>query len=106
MDSPLQNCRAVAAADVVRNFGCESFVVHEKEVEFPHVVDKEFFQAIGEQMSRLLVASVANLRYVFSKSQYTHHRQRTLGIGVWPLKRLRTLLSIPLGFLHASLTPW
>lgn len=30
----------------------------------------------------------------------------TLGIGVWPLKRRLTLLSIPLGFLHASFTLW
>jgi len=29
---------------------------------------------------------------------------RTLGMAAWPLNRLRTLLSIPFGFLQLSLT--
>ena len=45
----------------MRNLGSKSFVVHQEQVDLPYVVDKEFFEAVGEKMSCLLVASVTDL---------------------------------------------
>jgi hypothetical protein len=39
----------------------KTFVVHEEEVDFPNVVDEEFFKTVGEKVSCLLVAPVTNL---------------------------------------------
>lgn len=47
-NGPLEDNRAVAAADAVSNLGSEGFVVHEQKVDFPHVVDQEFLEAVGE----------------------------------------------------------
>jgi len=35
--------------------------VHQEEVEFPNVIDKEFLEAVGEEMAGLFVTSVADL---------------------------------------------
>jgi hypothetical protein len=32
----------------VGNLGGEGFVVHKQKVDFPHVVDEEFLEAVGE----------------------------------------------------------
>jgi hypothetical protein len=47
-NGPLEDNRAVAAADAVGNLGSEGFIVHEQKVDFPHVVDQEFLEAVGE----------------------------------------------------------
>ena len=54
-------------------------------------------------MARLLIAAITDLLCVLVRSS-GRVNSRTLGIGSWPLNLRRTLLSIPLGFLHASLT--
>lgn len=59
--APFQYRRTVAAADVVGNLSGIAFVVHQKEIELPHVADQEFLQTVREEMSRLLVATVTNL---------------------------------------------
>jgi hypothetical protein len=45
----------------VCNLCCEAFVVHEEKVDFPHIVDQEFFKAVGKKMASLLVAPISNL---------------------------------------------
>jgi hypothetical protein len=60
-------------------------------------------------VSCLLVAPVTNLTQPVTLEWLAWTKtwfERTLGMGSWPLKRRLTLLSIPLGFLHASFTPW
>lgn len=52
---PLQDECPVAAADVVCNLRREAFVVHQEEVDFPHVADKELLQAVGKKMTGLYV---------------------------------------------------
>ena len=54
----------VAAADVVCNFGSEAFVVHQEKVNFPGVADQELLEAVGKKVTGLLVAAVADLRFV------------------------------------------
>ena len=39
----------------------KAFVVHKKKVDFPRIVNQELFEAVGEEMASLLVASVTNL---------------------------------------------
>ena len=51
---PLEDQDAVAAADVVRNFGREAFVVHEEKLNFPDVADQQLLQAIGEEVTGLI----------------------------------------------------
>jgi len=103
---PLQYRCAVSAADVVCNLSGVGFVVHKQELEFPNIVDKEFLETVGEEMSRPLVASVTNLVKLISIEFRLHQIELTLGMAICPLKRRLTLLSIPLGFRHASLTLW
>ena len=55
--------------------------------------------------AHLLVATITYL--MNSKMMSTGQAmQHTFGIGSWPLNRRLTLLSIPFGFRHASLTLW
>lgn len=79
-NAPLEYHRAVTAADIVRNLCRELFVVQQEKINFPHVVDEEFLEAVGEEMaclngrncqnkpirrnnlSCLLVAAITNLR--------------------------------------------
>lgn len=125
-DEPLEDGNAVTAADIVCNFGSEAFVVHEEEVNFPHVANQELLEAVREKMTGLLsdqninacpahhirapyllVATITNLQTRdMGENGYAVivALRRTLGMGVWPLKRRRTLLSIPFGFRHASFT--
>lgn len=76
---PLKNCCAIAATDIMRDLRGETFVVHQKKVDFSYVADEKLLQAVGEKMSglydmvsydahyllivdsHLLVASVTNL---------------------------------------------
>lgn len=50
---PLKDCCAVTAADVVRNLCREAFVVHQEQVNFPHVADEELLQAVRKKMPGL-----------------------------------------------------
>ena len=59
---PLEDGDAVAAADVVRDFGSEGLVVHKEKINFPDVVHQEFLEAIGEEMACLFVATVTDLK--------------------------------------------
>lgn len=79
----------------------------------------------GHQMAGLLVGSVSDLFVEFRQPEFScslpllrnscsrnaipprihQKRLRTLGIAACPLKRRRTRLSIPLGFLHDGSTP-
>ena len=79
----------------------------------------------GHQVTGLAVGSVTDLhhdrqsssnlqsilrehRSVCRYNPAVHHRNevvRTLGIAAWPLNRLRTRLSIPLGLRHEGSTP-
>lgn len=47
-DAPLQNDSPVPAADVVCDLCREAFVVHQEKVDFPHIADQEFLEAVGE----------------------------------------------------------
>ena len=89
------------------------------------VVDDESLVAGGHQVTGLLVGSVTDLcrtRQSMPISQSSPPQQcsirrcrpvvhrvvravRTLGIAAWPLNRLRTRLSIPLGLRHEGSTP-
>jgi len=56
-------------------------------------------------MSRFVIATIADLKSMSERSGgEVDSLSRTLGMGSWPLNLRLTLLSIPLGFLHASLT--
>lgn len=122
---PLEDGGAVSAADVVCDLSSEGLVVHQEDIEFPDVVDEELLETVREEVAglkeeRLILGedSFAIPSSPFccyrnqsketsqTKSEVQKLKLRTLGIAVWPLKRRLTLLSIPLGFLHASFTPW
>jgi hypothetical protein len=45
----------------VCNLGSIAFVVHEKKLKFPDVIDQEFLVAVGEDMAGLLVTAITNL---------------------------------------------
>lgn len=95
---------------------------------FRTVVDEESLVAGRHQVAGLLVGAIADLccgipsakvrvasRLASHVSPLSEQRQfllfyfrrvvRTLGIAACPLNLLRTLLSIPLGFLHDGSTP-
>jgi hypothetical protein len=87
------------------------------------VADEEGLVAGGHQVAGLPVGSVSDLsrnrqpvspifscnlaaaRGRVSSSTGAVQAVRTLGIAAWPLKRLRTRLSIPLGLRHEGSTP-
>lgn len=58
---PLEDLDTVAAADVVGDFGGEAFVVHQEKVNFPNVADQELLEAVREEMTGLLVATITDL---------------------------------------------
>jgi hypothetical protein len=51
--APLENRDSVSAAHVVGDFGSEVFVVHQEKVDFPHIVDQEFLEAVRKKMACL-----------------------------------------------------
>jgi len=57
---PRQDDNPIPTRDAVRNLSRELFVVHKQEVDFSEVVDDEFFETVGQEMSSLLVAAIAN----------------------------------------------
>jgi hypothetical protein len=87
--------------------------VHEEELDIVDVVDQEGLVARRHHVSGLLVGAVANLAEIHSISkQLSCHASysplsfkaagrskiRTDGMAMLPLNRLRTRLSMPLGF--------
>ena len=103
----------------------EGGVVHEEKVNIGDVVDNESLVAGGHHVAGLPVGAVSDLcrtRQSMPISQSSPPQQcsirrcrpvvhrvvravRTLGIAAWPLNRLRTRLSIPLGLRHEGSTP-
>ena len=100
-------------------------VVHEKEFDVAGVVDEESLVAGGHHVASLLVGSETNLRVLISHcphppgihggrnpssqlppcaSTEPFCVQHTDGITIWPLNRLRTRLSIPLGLRQLAST--
>jgi hypothetical protein len=79
--------------------------VHEEEFDIAGVVDEESLVAGGHHMSGLLVGSETNLQIPNQCCPCLPQLSvpRTEGITIWPLKRRRTLLSIPFGFLQPDL---
>ena len=41
-----------------------ALVVHQEELEFPDVGDKELLEPVGKAMAGLLVATITNLTYI------------------------------------------
>ena len=101
---PLKDGNSVSAAHVVGNLRRKALVVHKEEFEFPNVANEELFEAVGKEMTGLLVAPISDLAQGMKKDRPIESKERTEGIGSCPLNRRRTRLSIPFGFLHASLT--
>jgi hypothetical protein len=115
--------RGLCVSGVGGVLGGEGLVVHEEEVDVADVVDDERLVAAGHQVAGPLVGSVTDLHRIrqpkfqqpdagaiFSMRATRSVARiaagsRTLGIAAWPLNRLRTRLSIPLGFLHDGSTP-
>lgn len=58
---PLKNADTVTRADVVCNLSSEALVVHQQQVDLSDVVDNELLEAVGEQVTGLLVRTVTNL---------------------------------------------
>ena len=91
-------------------------VVHEKKLDILGVLNEEDLVAGGNEMSRLLVATETDLlngiqvRLHSSSGKLAKcsiceiRKEHTPGITAWPLNRLRTRLSIPLGFRHDGST--
>lgn len=83
--------------------------VHEEKFDIAGVVDKEGLVAGRHHVACLSVGSVTNLQRSLSVLFLWPVRTlepsiRTFGMTAWPLNRLRTLLSIPFGFLHDGST--
>lgn len=84
--------------------------MHQEELDILGVVDKESLVAGGHHVAGLLVGAVTDLRYpsmlVVLSSEYMglYRGVRTEGMAIWPLKRRRTALSIPLGLRHEGAT--
>jgi len=57
----IQDDSAVSARDVVGDFGSETFVVHQQELNLSHVANEEFLETAREEMACLFVAAVADL---------------------------------------------
>lgn len=92
--------------DVVRNLGSKDAVVHEEELKVPYVVDEKLLEAVGEDVTSVGVGTVTDLGHRDSASNRVKGSP-TLFLAsrlttYWPLNLRRTLLSIPLGFLHDS----
>jgi len=106
---PFKDHRSVAAANIVCDLCRIRFIVHEENLKLAEIADEELFKTIREEMTRLLVATVANLPQA-EQAKRTRNKTElirlTEGIGSCPLKRRLTRLSIPFGFRHASFTPW
>ena len=50
----------------MRNLRREALVVHQQELNFPDVADKELFEAVGEDVASLFVASITDLAWILS----------------------------------------
>jgi len=111
------NLYSLSRRNGVGDLGGEGLVVHEEEVDIADVVDEEGLVAGWHHVAGLLVGSETNLNramsalslnittpIVFPNNQLLMASKRTDGITIWPLKRLRTRLSIPFGFLHDGST--
>jgi len=62
-----------SGADLVGNFGAESSVVHQQNVEVSDVVDDEFLQAVGEMESGFLIVTVTDLWHWLVASESSSH---------------------------------
>lgn len=83
LTSALDDGRAVAGRDVVRNLSAVLAVVHEKEVEILDVVDNELQKTVRQQVSRLLRRTVTDVG----------HRRQALELAA--LARVNTLRASP-----------
>jgi hypothetical protein len=90
--------------------------VHKEELNIADVVDEESLVAGWHHMASLLVGTETNLCNIVRSCSLgivailsivpisNSGSQRTDGITICPLKRLRTRLSIPFGFLQLGST--
>ena len=53
VDTPFQDDSPVAAAHVVSDLGSVLPIVHQQEVDLPNVIDQEFLQPAGKEVSCL-----------------------------------------------------
>lgn len=53
VDTPFQDDSPVAAAHVVSDLGSVLAIVHQQQVDLPGVVDQEFLQPAGKEVSCL-----------------------------------------------------
>ena len=51
----LDDFSSLLGADVVGDFGTESSIIHEENVEIFNIVDEEFLETVGKMESSLLV---------------------------------------------------
>ena len=100
------------------DLGGEGLVVHQEEVDIADVVDEESLVSGWHHVAGLLVGTESDLertgqRLLFWVCVFREwllqlilwcRGERTDGMTICPLKRRRTLLSIPFGFLQDGST--
>ncbi|KAJ8525898.1 hypothetical protein ON010_g15235 [Phytophthora cinnamomi] len=69
----LDDLAALAARHVVGDLGAVLAVVHEQHLELGHVVDHELEEAVGQQVARLLVGAVADVRHLDGALEFPAH---------------------------------
>jgi hypothetical protein len=90
--------------------------VHQEELDVTLVVDEELLVAAGKDVTGLLVRTVTDRGHGAAVTKLvsspppisrslTAEERKERRTHSCPLKRRRTLLSIPLGLRHASFTP-
>jgi hypothetical protein len=56
---PFQNRDAIPTAHTVSNLGSKAFVMHEKKIDLPHIINQELLETIGEEVTSLSVTPTA-----------------------------------------------
>ena len=78
----LHNLLALAGGDVVGNLGTVLSVVQEEHVELSNVVHAELVEAVGEEVTGLLVAAIADVGHLDLPTEPPAHTSvNTLGLA-------------------------
>ena len=78
------------------DFSAEGAVVHEEDVEIADASDYEFFKAVGEIVSSLLVGAVTDLGHLLVASESSPHSVVDAYVrGELPLGLLQDSASLP-----------
>lgn len=56
---PFQNPDAIPTAHTVSNLSSKGFVMHEKKIDLPHIINQELLETVGEKVTSLSVTPTA-----------------------------------------------